>query len=496
MNSENSTQRADQSEVGIKLKTARTLKWNTIDRFSSQILYAVTGIILANVLSKEDFGLIGAILVFQAFAILFVDSGFGAALLQKKQPTDKDYSTVFWFNLAVSIIVYISLWFAAPYIADLFQGDERLIPLSRVMFISFIINALSIVHTNRLMKSMNVKMIALSNLVGLILSGGIGIILALTGYGAWALVWQSLILAATKTIWLWCTGRWWPIYGFHKESLRQIYRIGIGVFTSSFLNTLFLNIYSFIIGAYYNLASLGNYTQADKWSKMGSASISQILTASFIPVLSRYQDSRTDFLRVVGKINRFTAFILFPFMGGLFVMAEPIFHLLFGTKWDSAILLFQILIIRGIFVVLTSLYNNYILALGYAKKLIIIELAKDIFTIIAIVSTIFMQSIEALVWGQLGAGVLTYIFMLWLTSRHIGYSAFKFIGDLAPYASLTAVAAIAMWAVSHIFNAPIINIAIESIIGVGIYYCALRIAGSTILKESTDYIFGRFRRKQ
>ena len=119
----------------IRQKTARTLKWNTIDRFSSQILYAVTGIVLANVLSKEDFGLVGAILVFQAFAILFVDSGFGAALLQKKTPTDRDYSTVFWFNFFVSVIVYIGLWIAAPYIADIFQGDKRLIPLSRVMFL-------------------------------------------------------------------------------------------------------------------------------------------------------------------------------------------------------------------------------------------------------------------------------------------------------------------------------------------------------------------------
>ena len=127
-------------ESSFRQKTARTIKWNTIDRFSSQIIYAITGIVLANVLSKDDFGLVGAILVFQAFATLFVDSGFGAALLQKKEPTDKDYSTVFWFNLIVSVIIYIILWFAAPLIADIFQGDTRLIPLSRVMFLCFIIN--------------------------------------------------------------------------------------------------------------------------------------------------------------------------------------------------------------------------------------------------------------------------------------------------------------------------------------------------------------------
>ena len=233
-----------QSESSIKQKTARTIKWNTIDRFSSQVLYAVTGVVLANVLSKEDFGLVGAILVFQAFATLFVDSGFGAALLQKKSPTDKDYSTVFWFNLIVSIVVYALLWVSAPFIADIFQGDQRLIPLSRVMFLCFVINGLAIVQTNRLMKAMNVKMIALSNLVGLTISGAVGIWMALTGWGPWALVWQSIILASVKTIWLWSIGRWVPRYGFHMDSMRQIYRVGLGVFSSSFLNTVFLNIYS------------------------------------------------------------------------------------------------------------------------------------------------------------------------------------------------------------------------------------------------------------
>ena len=163
------TQTNDQAEEtpSLKLKTARTLKWNTIDRVMSQVIYAVVGVVLANLLSKEDFGLVGALLVFQAFGILFVDSGFGSALLQKKEPTRTDFSTVFWFNLAVSIAVYVILFFCAPLIADIFQGDRRLIPLSRVMFLSFILNGLGLVQTTRLMKSMNVRHIAIANTIGL-----------------------------------------------------------------------------------------------------------------------------------------------------------------------------------------------------------------------------------------------------------------------------------------------------------------------------------------
>ena len=166
----------------LKQQTANTIKWNAIDRVSSQLLYAVVGVLLANILSPEDFGLVGALLVFQAFAILFVDSGFGAALLQRKDPTEEDYSTVFWFNLFVSTVVYIILFLCAPLIADIFQGDHRLIPLSKVMFLTFILNGLAIVQTNRLMKRMDVKQIAVANVIGLVVSGGVGVTLALTGY--------------------------------------------------------------------------------------------------------------------------------------------------------------------------------------------------------------------------------------------------------------------------------------------------------------------------
>ena len=168
-------------EGNLKTAVARTIKWNVIDRVSSQVLYAVTGIVLARMLSQEDFGLVTAILVFQAFASLFIDSGFSSALIQRKDPTRLDYSTVLWFNLGTAVVLYIILFFASPWIATLFGGDERLIPLARVMFLSFILNASAIVQTNMLMKRMEVKMVAVSNSVGLIAGSVIGIYMAVTG---------------------------------------------------------------------------------------------------------------------------------------------------------------------------------------------------------------------------------------------------------------------------------------------------------------------------
>lgn len=483
-------------QPSLKLKTARTLKWNTIDRVSSQVLYAVTGIVLANVLPPEDFGLVGVILIFQAFAILFVDSGFGAALLQKKEPDNNDYSTVFWFNLAMSASVYVILFFCAPLIADIFHGDRRLIPLSRVMFISFIINGLGIVQTNRLMKRMDVRQVAIANVVGLTLSGIVGIWLALSGGGAWALVWQTIILAFVKTGWLWMVERWVPAAIFSMKSLKNIYRVGMGVFTGSFFNTLFLNIYSFVIGAWFSFTKLGDYTQADKWSKMGSASISQILTATFIPVLSQYQDDPPCYHSLMSKINGFTAFLLYPVMLGLVVAAAPVFHLLFGNKWDAAILLFQILLVRGIFTVLTSLCNNYLLSLGHAKSIVRLEVVKDVLTAIAIVATIFMRSVPALVWGQLVAGFLTYIYALRLSCRNTGYRKERMWTDQIRYIILSLIAVGLAWPIASLNLMPSILMLLQiAVIGV-VYLGVLFILRDPFLQQGSAYVFGRFRRNK
>lgn len=423
-------------ESALKRKTAGSIKWNTIDRLSTQILYAVTGIVLANLLSKEDYGLVGALLVFQAFGILFVDSGFGSALLQKKTPTERDWCTVFWFNLAVSGAVYAILFLCAPLIADIFQGNRELIPLSKVMFLTFVLNGLGLVQSTRLIKAMSVKRLAVANIISLIASGGVGIGLALGGFGAWALVWQAVTQSGVRTLWLWLTGKWVPRYGFCIDSLKSIWRVGLSVFSSSALNTFFLYIYSFVIGAFYNLASLGVYTQADKWSKMGSASISQILTASFVPLLAGVQDDPENFRRYVSRINRFTGFIAFPALIGLAVVGAPLFHTLFGNKWDAAIILFQILSVRGFFVVLISLISNYLLSLGYARRIFMLELVKDLMIFVAIMATVWFGSIEMLVWGQFFASLLTYVFALIILRRATGIRIRRMLGDLLPSAGM------------------------------------------------------------
>lgn len=472
----------------IKNAAVGTLKWNTLDRLASQLLYAVTGVILANLLSKEDFGLVGALLIFQAFATSFVDSGFSSALLQKKNPSRSDYTTIFWFNLSVSLLIYLVLFLCAPLIADIFQGDLRLIPLSKIMFLTFIFNALSIVQTTQLMKRMQVKMLAIANMVALTGSGIVGIWLAFAGFGAWAIVWQSVSNALIKSVWLWIYGGWWPNAPFSFHSLKSMWRLAVSVFMSSNINVFFLHIYSFVIGAFYSLQSLGIYTQADKWSKMGHTSLSQIMTATFVPVLSKYQDDSEKFHSCIRRINRLAAFIAIPALTGFALIGTPLFHTLFGTKWDAAIILFQILSIRGIFIVLNSVLFNYMLALGYGKRFFVLELAKDLLTVIALLCTVWFQNLEILVWGQLAASVFALLFSMLIISKAIGYKLLRILRDYMPFLMASLIMAIA---VIPILSLPIPAWAILSLAilaGATTYILINLIFKTTELPEAWHYL--------
>lgn len=488
-------------DESLKVTVARTIKWNVIDRVSSQVLYAITGIVLARVLSQEDFGLVTAILVFQAFASLFIDSGFSSALIQRKEPTRLDYSTVLWFNLGVAIALYIVMFFASPWIAQLFGGDQRLIPLARVMFLSFILNASAIVQTNILMKKMEVRMVAVSNSIGLVAGSVVGIGLAITGWGAWAMVWQTIAIGAVKSLILWTTGGWRPLWAFSSESLRSCFAVGSGVMFSSFLNTAFQNISGFIIGLRAGLVPLGYYGQADKWSKMGVMSLSQVLTASFLPLLSKVQDDSERYVRMCAKTHRFTAYLLFPAMGLLILMARPIFHTLFATKWDPSIILFQILLGQGVFTVLMLLYRNYILGLGKAKLLVVTEIVRDLAAIVAIIMVfpyIGLESPESpveglkyLLCGQFVASAITWGVTLYYVIRLTKRSLWAYMLDIVPYFFQTVLISIPCAFIGNLDLQPLIICLLQAVIFAGLYLGGNFLMNSKIQRDAIDYFKGR-----
>ncbi len=480
-------------EKPLKSRTVKALKWNVIDRISTQLLYAVTGIVLARELSQEAFGMVGALLVFQSFAMLMVDSGFSWALIQKKQPDNTDYSSVFWFNLIMACAIYGILWLCAPMIARLFGDNAELIPLGRLMFLTFIINALSIVQTNRLMKQMNVRPIAVANMISLIIGGIVGIWLACIGYGAWAIVWQSISLNAVKALCLWIYCRWIPARKLSISSLRSFFRIGVGMMGTSFLNVVFQNIYSFFIGNRSGLVPLGYYTQADKWSKMGITSITQIITSTFLPTLSEIQDDRARYQRIVRRIDSSTALLLYPSVACLVVMAPGIFHLLFGSKWNPSIILFQLLLVRGVFTILNTLYNNFMLALGNSKSIFRLELLRDTIALIALILTLpqldisngnaMIHGLVILLVGQLIASAVTWCVSLVITSRVTGIKIVSYLKDSYPGLILACLLASALWLIQLFLGDNVATLAVQSFVATTVM---LPIVWIKLRKHSND----------
>ncbi|MDE7110586.1 MAG: lipopolysaccharide biosynthesis protein [Muribaculaceae bacterium] len=420
--------------TSLKQRTVGAIKWNLVDKISAQLLYGVTGIILARLISKEDFGLVGAVLVFQAFASMFVDSGFASALIQRKAPSERDYSTIFWFNMMMAVGLFIVLWFCAPLIARWNQNDLRLIPLARVMFLTFILNAAGIVQTNRMVKMLNVRPVALANLLGQIMGAAVGLWLAFTRCDAWALVWQQVAMAGFRTLLLWLFIRWRPLMFFSVAVLRSFFSVGSGVMVQSFLNTVFQNIIPFFVGHKVGMVPLGIYSQADKWSKMASASLSQVITSSFLPALSEVQDQPERLANMTRTIHRKVSLLLFPTFILAIVLATPCFHLLFGTKWDAAIPLFRILMGRGIFVVLCGLYCNFMLAVGRSRLLVVSEVVRDVVALVALIVTLpFLGRTDGLillVWGQFAATFVTFVVTLYMTAPTIHRTPLSLLSDL------------------------------------------------------------------
>lgn len=482
----------------LKHRTVGTLKWNLLDRVATQVLYAVTGVVLARMLSQEDFGLVGAVLVFQAFASLLVDGGFSYALIQRKAPSQLDYSTVLWFNMGASLLLYAAAWAGAPFIADCFGGDPRLVPITRVMFVTLIINASASVQCYRLTKRMDVRMVAVANSLGLVAGAIVGIALALRGAGAWSIVWQNITLASVKSATLWLSEGWRPSMHFSLRVLRSYSGVGSRMLFTSFLNTLFQNIYSFFVGNRVGLVSLGYYTQSDKWSKMGITSISQVLSSSFLPALSAVQDEPERFRRLTARMNRFTGYLLFPATIGLAAMATPIFHTLFGTKWDPSIPLFQMLLVRGVFTVLNSLYNNYILALGRARSIMWLEVLRDGAAILALLATLPYMTLSTpsdpvaglriMMWGQIAASALTWVVSAVVAARSIGASVLGFVADLAPYAALTLLIVPVMLLVHSAMSHPLASCVVQALVAVALYMGANRLGGSRIQAELLAYL--------
>ena len=313
----------------LKQQTISGMLWSAIQRFGTMIISFVSNIVLARLLSPDDYGCIGLLAIFIVLAETFVNGGFGAALIQKKNPTQEDYSTVFYWNILVAILLYVVLFFIAPYVA-VFYKIPLLSSVLRVQGIILIIHALSIVQLNILRKQLQFKKLSIIQLLSSVISVVVAIILAYSGFGVWTLVFQQLLLAFFVTLILWITTTWKPILCFSINSFKELFGYGSFLLLSDLMNNLCDNIQGLIIGLKFSARDMGFYTQARKLETIPTTSISQVVNLVAFPVYSKLQDNKEQLYLAVQKSSRMMNFLNFPLMILLVVIAEPLIVFLYS----------------------------------------------------------------------------------------------------------------------------------------------------------------------
>ena len=330
------------AEASLKGKAVRGVVWNAINTYANQGLAFVLGIILARLLSPSDYGLVGMTSIFFAISNVFIDSGFGSALVQKKDRNEDDYCTVFYINLVVSLFSYFALFLIAPGVADFFQ-QPLLKDLMRVSALTLIINALVSTSRNKLYVAVDFKTTTKISLTSACISGGVALCCAYSGYGVWTLVIQSIVSAIVSAVLLFYYVRWIPRRKFSRTSFNRLFGYGSKILVASLITVIYDNIYNFIIGKKFSAASLGLYTKGYGFASFAGLTTISVLQSVAFPVFSEIQDDPLRLLKAYSRYIKMTAFVVFPLLMGLCGIAKPFVIFLITEKWADCIIILQIL---------------------------------------------------------------------------------------------------------------------------------------------------------
>ncbi len=474
----------------LKQKAINGILWNASDRLSQQSIRFVILIILARLLLPEEFGLIGMLAIFMAMAQSLIDSGFGQALIQKKDANQVDFSSVFYLNLVLGFIMFLLIYAAAPLIAHFFN-EPQLINISRFMGLIFIFHSLSLIQTTFLIKNIDFKTQTKVGIVTVTISGIIGIILAYKGFGIWSLAVQNVSMVFFRSLMLWILSKWRPAFMFNMKSIKSLFSFGSKLLVSGLLSQFFENIYYLIVGKAFDARTLGYYNQANRFQQYPSQNMTSIVENVTFPVFVQIQDDNNRLKRGFRKALKTLAYFNFPLMIGLIAIAKPLFGFLLTEKWLPAVPYFQLLCVIGVFYPIQSLNLNILKVKGRSDLLLKLEIIKKGIIIIAI-AVCLPFGILALIIGQVIVTFIAYFINTYYSERFIGYGTKKQIIDIMPYLFISILMGLTVWVIGEIINLqyfPKLIIQISS--GVILYYLISRLIDFEVYKESIG-IFKKF----
>lgn len=428
-------------QEGLRQKAVKGVVWTALQKYSTMLIQFVSGIILARLLTPYDYGCIGMLMIFMLLAESFIDGGFGSALIQKKNPTQTDYSTIFFWNMGLSVVLYAVLFLSAPAISR-FYGIPLLCVVLRVQGAVLFIYAFNIVQRNQLQKTMNFKVLSIVTILTSITALTVTIIMAYKGFGVWALVAQNMLTAAIPALVFWFYVKWRPIRVFSWQSFRELFSFGFYMFLTHLLNQFGQQIQGLLIGRFYNASTMGYYSKANSTERLASTSISKVMTQVTYPLYAEVQDNKAALGNMIKKITMTVSYVTFPLMFILLLCAEPLFILLYSDRWVSSVPYFQVLCIAGLAYSLQSVNYQSVAAIGKSKTMFIWTFVKRAVGIAFVVVGLLLDGMRGLLIGMVLNTWFAYFVNIGLVSKHIGYRWQNQLLDILPVllASLFAAA--------------------------------------------------------
>ncbi len=435
----------EEQQKNLKQKASSGMMWTAIQKYSLMIIQFISGIILARLLTPYDYGCIGLLAIFMTVAEVFIDAGFDSALIQKKKPTQADYSTIFFWNLGMAVLMYAVLFFSAPAISR-FYNIPLLCNVLRVQGLVLFIYAFNIIQRNQLRKNLKFKVLSIVSLASSIIALSVTIIMAYYGFGVWALVAQHLVVAAVPAIVYWFLIKWRPSLVFSWRSFKELFSFGVYMFLSLLVNRFGQQIQGVLIGKFYNPSTMGYYSKAQGTEKLASTSISKVMTEVTYPLYVEVQDNKEAMQSMVKRLTTTLAYITFPLMFILILCAKPIFILLYSDRWIQSVPYFQVLCLAGLSACLQSANLQTLAAIGKSRVMFHWTLLKMGVKIGLVVGGLALWGMKGLLLGVVLSSWFEYFVNICLVSKHIGYKWWKQLLDLMP----VTVAAISAAIISYL----------------------------------------------
>jgi O-antigen/teichoic acid export membrane protein len=477
----------------LKSKATKGMLWSALDKFAVQAGHFAIGIVLARLLMPEDFGLIGMLSIFIAISQTFIDSGMGSGLIQKKDRSNHDFSTVFVFNLAVSVTFYFILYFSAPLIAQ-FYSMPQLVMLTRVLSLNIIINSLAIVQRTKLTINIDFKTIAKVNVASVFISGIVAVYFAYSGLGVWALVIQNLVRAAIAVLMLWFLSRWAPSLVFSKESFKNLFGFGSKLLIAGLYARTLQEVYNITIGKFYQAAELGFYTRARSFVDITNGTITSILQQVTYPILASLQDDRDRMVSVYSRLIRMTAFFVFPAMTLLALLAEPFVLFFLTEKWLPAVVLLQLMAFARIFYPISALNMNILNAVGRSDLFLKVDLSKFPVIVLVLIITIPL-GVKAIVIGHIVTSFISFFINSYMPGKLFGYGALKQLRDMIPIFIATGIMAALVYASIFLLDSNILKMLIGGFVGISSFLTVSHFMKIEEMKE-VQLIFSKIARRK